>query len=123
MGWWQHHLQAPLQDLTRWEKLIGFWRHCGRADLSDGLIVNFLDLEGETEMPTWGLDCWNSSSKNMIKDNEEIIVVGAYSGKHRSLPDRLVPEMYAYFANRTSPGADKSWRRQRKKEKERRGRR
>ncbi|GMI89677.1 hypothetical protein like AT3G12350 [Hibiscus trionum] len=187
------------KTLILWENLIGFWRHCGPADLSahcpqfmvfewgpsfvsgsrvngtyhitkspflwmgissDGQVVNFLDLEGQTDMPTGGFDCWldsvcsdqilvpvtlnfmgnnhfmveenpnfwrcckrNSSSKNMIEHNEEIVLVGAYSGKPRSLPDRLVPEMYAYFANRTSPGGDKSWRRQRKKEKERQGRR
>ncbi|KAE8685742.1 GATA type zinc finger transcription factor family protein [Hibiscus syriacus] len=157
------------KTLTRWENLIGLWRHSGRADLlaqwprvitfewgpsfvsgsclngtyhvtkspflwmgisSDGLIVNFLDLEGQTETPTGGLDCWldsicsdhnlvpvtlnfmgdnhfmveensnfwncckrNSSSKNMIEANEETIVVGAYSGKPRGLPDYLVLEM------------------------------
>ncbi|CAL9115904.1 unnamed protein product [Musa textilis] len=40
-----------------------------------------------------------------------------------SPPDRLMSEIYRYFANRTSPGSDKALRRQRKKERERFGRR
>nr|XP_010942769.1 F-box protein At3g12350 [Elaeis guineensis] len=37
--------------------------------------------------------------------------------------DRLMSEIYQYFANRTSPGGDKDSRRQRKKEREKLGRR
>lgn len=44
------------------------------------------------------------------------------SGSPGSLPDRLMVEIYQHFANRTSPGSDKS-RRQRRKEKERLARR
>lgn len=40
-----------------------------------------------------------------------------------SPPDRLMSEIYRYFANRTSPGSDKALRRQRRKERERFGRR
>ncbi|KAK3029780.1 hypothetical protein RJ639_038222 [Escallonia herrerae] len=40
-----------------------------------------------------------------------------------SPPDRLMSEMYQYFANRTSPCGDRAWRRQRRREKERQGRR
>ncbi|XP_022768637.1 F-box protein At3g12350 isoform X2 [Durio zibethinus] len=197
------------KTLTQWENLIGFWRHCGRPNLSgqcpgliifewgpsfvsgsrvcpsndgtyhvtkapflwmgispDGQIVNFLDLEGQTKVPSGDFDSWlefvcldqnlvpvnvnfmgndhfiveenstfwhssksnagfrrSSSSKNLIEDSEEVIVVGAESGSPGSLPDRLISEMYTHFANRISPGGDRAWRRQRKKEKERQGRR
>lgn len=40
-----------------------------------------------------------------------------------SPPDRLMLEIYQYFANRTSPGGDKASRRQRRKERGRLGRR
>ncbi|KAL9238011.1 hypothetical protein vseg_012492 [Gypsophila vaccaria] len=42
-----------------------------------------------------------------------------------SPPDRVTSEMYRYFANRTSPGAggERAWRRQRRRDKERQGRR
>nr|CAD1822646.1 unnamed protein product [Ananas comosus var. bracteatus] len=40
-----------------------------------------------------------------------------------SPPDRVMSEIYEYFANRTSPNGDKSFRRQRKRERERLGRR
>ncbi|XP_072982461.1 F-box protein At3g12350 [Typha latifolia] len=40
-----------------------------------------------------------------------------------SPPDRMMSEIYQYVANRTSPGSDKASRRQRKKERERLGRR
>ncbi|XWS21298.1 hypothetical protein CRYUN_Cryun30bG0043600 [Craigia yunnanensis] len=131
---------------------------------SDGQLVNFLDLEGKTEIPSGDFDSWlefvcldqnlvpvnvnfmgndhfiveenstfwhsskskdgfrrSSSSKNLIEDTEEVIVVGANSGTSGSLPDHLVSEMYTHFANRTSSGGDRAWRRQRKKEKERQG--
>ncbi|KAI0516478.1 hypothetical protein KFK09_009153 [Dendrobium nobile] len=54
-----------------------------------------------------------------MDDSEEVLAVEAGSP-----PDRVMSEIYQYFANRTSPGAEKSLRRQRKKkEKERLGRR
>ncbi|KAK9740419.1 hypothetical protein RND81_03G033700 [Saponaria officinalis] len=51
----------------------------------------------------------------------ENLVVGVEVG---SPPDRVTSEMYRYFANRTSPGAggERAWRRQRRREKERQGR-
>lgn len=49
-------------------------------------------------------------------------VIGAESGSPGSLPDRLMSDIYQHFANRTSPGSDKS-RRQRRREKERLARR
>lgn len=130
----------------------------------DGQIVYFLDLEGQTEIPSGDFGSWlefvcmdqnlvpanvnfmgkdhfvveenlnfwhsnkskdvlrsSSSSKNLIEDSDEVIE----SGIAGSLPDRFVSEMYMHFANRTSPGGggDRAWRRQRKKEKERQGRR
>lgn len=50
-------------------------------------------------------------------------VVGAEIGSPGSLPDRLMSEIYQYFANRTSPVGDRASRRQRRKEKERQSRR
>ncbi|XP_012446117.1 F-box protein At3g12350 isoform X1 [Gossypium raimondii] len=130
----------------------------------DGQIVYFLDLEGQTEIPSGDFGSWLefvcmdqnlvpanvnfmgkdhfvveensnfwhsskskdvlrriSSSKNLIEDSDGVIE----SGIAGSLPDRFVSEMYTHFANRTSPGGggDRAWRRQRKKEKERQGRR
>lgn len=38
-----------------------------------------------------------------------------------SPPDRITSELYQYFANRTSPGGERAWRRQRRRERERRG--
>ncbi|KAB1203998.1 hypothetical protein CJ030_MR8G002107 [Morella rubra] len=64
----------------------------------------------------------SSSSTNLLGDDDIEDVAGVESGSPGSLPDRLMSEMYQYFANRTSPGsADK--RRQRRREKERHGRR
>lgn len=50
-------------------------------------------------------------------------VVGTEIGSPESLPDRLMSEIYQYFANRTSPVGDRASRRQRRKEKERQSRR
>jgi hypothetical protein len=44
---------------------------------------------------------------------------GSDSGSPGSLPDRLMSDLYQYFANRTSPAGDRSSRRQRRREKER----
>ncbi|XP_052203660.1 F-box protein At3g12350-like [Diospyros lotus] len=45
------------------------------------------------------------------------------SGSPVRLPDPLMSEIYQYFANRTSPGGDRVARRQRRREKEKQGRR
>lgn len=50
-------------------------------------------------------------------------VIGSEIGSPESLPDRLMSEIYQYFANRTSPVGDRASRRQRRKEKERQSRR
>lgn len=50
-------------------------------------------------------------------------VIGSESGSPGSLPDRLMSDLYQYFANRTSPSGDRASRRQRRREKERQGRR
>ncbi|XP_020574632.1 F-box protein At3g12350 isoform X2 [Phalaenopsis equestris] len=61
----------------------------------------------------------SSSVDKLLDDSEDWL--GLETG---SPPDRLMSEIYQYFANRTSPGAEKSTRRLRKKkEKERLGRR
>lgn len=64
-----------------------------------------------------------SSSANLLGGDDDIEdMIGAESGSPGSLPDRLMSEIYQHLANRTSPnGGDK--RRQRRREKERQGRR
>ena len=64
----------------------------------------------------------SSSSANLSGDDcggvgEEV------SGSPGSLPDRLMSEIYQHFANRTSPGSDKSRKQRRRREKERLARR
>ncbi|KAM7511196.1 hypothetical protein LguiB_010071 [Lonicera macranthoides] len=54
-------------------------------------------------------------------DVDDVIV--PESGSSGSLPDRLMSDLYQYFANRTSPSGDRASRRQRRREKERQGRR
>lgn len=61
-----------------------------------------------------------SSSGNLEEEISEM-AIAPEGGSPGSLPDRFLTEMYTHFANRTSPGGDR--RRQRKKEKERQGRR
>ncbi|KAI6687959.1 hypothetical protein NL676_024787 [Syzygium grande] len=63
----------------------------------------------------------SSSSANLCSDEEE--ASGSENGTFGSLPDRYMSEMYQYFANRTSPGGSGAARRQRKREKERQGKR
>ncbi|GKV20059.1 hypothetical protein SLEP1_g30232 [Rubroshorea leprosula] len=65
----------------------------------------------------------SSSSENLQGEDSEEVNVGTESGYPGSLPDRFLSEMYAHFANRTSPSSDKSWRKQKRKEKERQSRR
>ncbi|KAF8410237.1 hypothetical protein HHK36_002760 [Tetracentron sinense] len=67
----------------------------------------------------------SSSSVNVGGDDSGILedVAGEESPSSGSLPERLMSEIYQYFANRTSPSGDRASRRQRKKEKERQGRR
>ncbi|TQE10785.1 hypothetical protein C1H46_003688 [Malus baccata] len=55
--------------------------------------------------------------------DEDVIGAAESSGSPGTSPDQAVVEIYQYFANRTSPGADRSSRRQRRKEKERKARR
>ncbi|KAL5706749.1 hypothetical protein ACHQM5_024875 [Ranunculus cassubicifolius] len=62
---------------------------------------------------------YSSSPHGM--DEED--VNGGSSIESSSPPDRLRSEIYQYFANRTSPNGDRASRRQRKKERERLGRR
>ncbi|XP_074264055.1 F-box protein At3g12350-like [Silene latifolia] len=65
-------------------------------------------------------------SENNGVDLENLVGVGVGVGVEvGSPPDRVTSEMYQYFANRTSPGAggERAWRRQRRREKERQGRR
>lgn len=59
-----------------------------------------------------------SSSGNMKEEEYEDLCVSP-----GSLPDRLMSDIYQYFANKTSPGGNGSARRQRRRERERQGRR
>ncbi|PHU20683.1 hypothetical protein BC332_11834 [Capsicum chinense] len=60
----------------------------------------------------------SSSSGNVREDEYEDLC-----GSPGSLPDKLMSEIYQYFANKTSPGGNGSARRQRRRERERQGRR
>ncbi|XP_059631152.1 F-box protein At3g12350-like [Cornus florida] len=66
-----------------------------------------------------------SSLGNVVGEEYGVVedVVGAQSGSLGTSPDRLMSEIYQYFANRTNPGGDRASRKQRKREKERQGRR
>ncbi|KAL4604257.1 hypothetical protein ACB092_10G179600 [Castanea dentata] len=75
------------------------------------------------------LNIRRSSSSSTLRCEDEIEDSiggdsGSFSPSHSpgSLPDRLMSEMYQHFANRTSPGSGDK-RRQRRKEKERQGKR
>lgn len=59
-----------------------------------------------------------ASSGNMREEEYEDLCVSP-----GSLPDRLMSDIYQYFANKTSPGGNGSARRQRRRERERQGRR
>ncbi|CAH9077850.1 unnamed protein product [Cuscuta epithymum] len=59
-----------------------------------------------------------SSSVNVKEDENK-----ESSGSPGSLPELPMSEIYQYFANRTIPAGNGSWRRQRRREKERQGRR
>ncbi|KAK6938570.1 F-box domain [Dillenia turbinata] len=80
---------------------------------------------GSPEPKRIGFHRSSSSSNVRIEDfsvaEDGISVVDTVSPG--SLPDRWMEEMYQHFANRTSPGADRVSRRQRRREKERQGRR
>ncbi|KAL3514438.1 hypothetical protein ACH5RR_027155 [Cinchona calisaya] len=77
---------------------------------------------------------WNSSNSSSSPSGGRFIKVPnsgnvrgeeyeVVSGSPGSLPDRLMSEIYQHFANRTSPGGNGSLRRQRRREKEKHGRR
>lgn len=63
------------------------------------------------------------STKSSFLDEEDGNGIGIESTSPGGLPDRLRSDIYQYFANRTSPSGDRASRRQRKKERERLGRR
>lgn len=77
--------------------------------------VNFYG--SSTSSPNGGFGKVSSSGNVRGEEYEDI------SGSPGSLPDRFMSEIYQYFANRTSPGGNGSSRRQRRREKERQGRR
>ncbi|KAF5456098.1 hypothetical protein F2P56_025610 [Juglans regia] len=65
----------------------------------------------------------SSSSTNLVGDEDIEDLIGAESGSPGSLPDRLMSEIYQYFANRTSPGSGDKRRQRKRDNKERQGRR
>ncbi|KAJ8762571.1 hypothetical protein K2173_008010 [Erythroxylum novogranatense] len=112
---------------------------------AEGHIVNYLDPSGQNCGGSYGElgfaeidlipvnvnfigDVHFSVEENVgyafrnlkIEDSEDAIA-GVESGSPGSLPE--TSEMYQYYANRMSPGADRSWRRQRRREKDRQGKR
>ncbi|KAJ7958267.1 F-box protein [Quillaja saponaria] len=66
-----------------------------------------------------------SSTESLHGDDGSVgeDAIGGESGSPGNLPNRLMSEIYQYFANRTSPGGDRASRRQRRREKERQGKR
>ncbi|KAL9257899.1 F-box protein-like protein [Drosera capensis] len=64
----------------------------------------------------------NGSFANLSVEEISGVVLESLAG---SPPDRIMSEVYQYFANRTSPGAggERAWRRQRRREKERQAKR
>lgn len=71
-----------------------------------------------TSSPSGAIAIGKMSYGNIKREEYEEV-----SGSPGSLPDRLMSEIYQYFANRTSPGGNGSSRRQRRREKERQARR
>ncbi|XP_059279442.1 F-box protein At3g12350 [Lycium ferocissimum] len=83
--------------------------------------VNFMGrshIVVEENGSAFGYSCKVSSSGNVREEEYEDLC-----GSPGSLPDRLMSEIYQYFANKTSPGGNGSARRQRRRERERLGRR
>uniref|UniRef100_A0A7N0RBW0 F-box protein n=1 Tax=Kalanchoe fedtschenkoi TaxID=63787 RepID=A0A7N0RBW0_KALFE len=71
-----------------------------------------------------GISRSSSSGSVKVVEEEDVAVMaggdGVFSGSPGSFPDRLMVDIYQYFANRTSPVSDRATRRQRRREKERR---
>ncbi|CAN0905707.1 F-box protein At3g12350 [Linum grandiflorum] len=104
----------------------------------EGQIVNYLDPEGyiriagelglaETDLVPVNVSFIGSLHFSLEEDDSfgnrsgdesgDYDVVNNGSPPPASLPEMV--EMYQYYANRSSPGVDRSWRRQRRREKER----
>ncbi|KAJ9166343.1 hypothetical protein P3X46_021115 [Hevea brasiliensis] len=62
----------------------------------------------------------SAGATNLKGEYGEDVSNGLESGSPGSLSE--TSELYQYYANRMSPGADRSWRRQRRREKEKQGR-
>ncbi|XP_021728422.1 F-box protein At3g12350-like isoform X2 [Chenopodium quinoa] len=90
--------------------------------------VNFMG-KGHVVLEESNWNCGNSvgspNGNGNGNKNFDNVIVGSPEVEIGSPPDRMMSEMYQYFANRTSPGAggERAWRRQRRREKERQGRR
>lgn len=82
--------------------------------------VNFIGDSHFSVEENVNFDCRRSLSSGNLKgeDNGEDIV-SVESGSTGSLPETF--EIYQYYANRMSPGADRAIRRQRRREKEKQG--
>ncbi|KNA17339.1 hypothetical protein SOVF_080460 [Spinacia oleracea] len=88
--------------------------------------VSFMG-KGHVVLEESNLNWGNSggSPNGNVNKNFDNVVVGSPEVEIGSPPDRMMSEMYQYFANRRSPGAggERAWRRQRRREKERQSRR
>ncbi|CAN1135653.1 F-box protein At3g12350 [Linum perenne] len=108
----------------------------------DGQIVNYLDPEGhngiagelgfpETDLVPVNVNFIGGFHFSLEEDvnfgnrsGENHSRTGEESGSDNGIvggspPPASLPEMYQYYANRSSPGVDRWWRRQRRREKER----
>ncbi|KAK4348545.1 hypothetical protein RND71_031300 [Anisodus tanguticus] len=126
--------------ITSKGEIVNYLDPEGKVGLSTGNVMNLDDLgfvaESELLVPVnvsfmgknhvvveengsaFGYSCNVLSSGNVREEEYEDLC-----GSPGSLPDRMMSEIYQYFANRTSPGGNGSARRQRRRERERQGRR
>nr|KYP57079.1 F-box protein At3g12350 family [Cajanus cajan] len=100
--------------LHHWENLLGFWRR-----FQNELVAVDVCFMGKTHFVVEGKDYRSSASGDDCGEEAAAAAAEVESG---SPPEKVMAEIYQHFANRRSPGGDRS-RRQRRREKERLARR